>query len=148
MKLLSSTGTRRNTAWGMLLAWMFVLASGVANACLLVSRSTHRDSSPAAPFSATASLSSISAGHAGVVASHNAGLGKSKAACLKACDDGTRSVLKQPSGFHPTEPGMAPFVAVVWTAAAPVVAAPGRVSGRWARAPEPPVRLRYSRLAL
>lgn len=35
MKFLSRTTTSRNAASFMLVAWLFVLASGVANACLL-----------------------------------------------------------------------------------------------------------------
>jgi hypothetical protein len=48
----------------VLLAWLFALASGGANACLLVERLTH--SHPGAPVAAHATT--LSAGHAGAVA--------------------------------------------------------------------------------
>ncbi|KWT91658.1 MULTISPECIES: hypothetical protein [unclassified Variovorax] len=35
MKLFSTIRTKRNTAFFAMLVWLFVLASGIANACLL-----------------------------------------------------------------------------------------------------------------
>ncbi len=47
--------------------------------------------------SATEAASAISAGHGGVIASHDAGSDTSKALCLKVCDDGSQVLLKQPA---------------------------------------------------
>ena len=38
MKLFPNTRAKRNTAFMVLLVWLFALASGVANACLLEAR--------------------------------------------------------------------------------------------------------------
>ena len=41
MPSLPNSRTRRNTACAMLFVWLFALASGVANACLLEPRGVH-----------------------------------------------------------------------------------------------------------
>ncbi|NDP48357.1 MAG: hypothetical protein GZ085_08195 [Sulfuriferula multivorans] len=148
MKPFSNTRAKRNTAFVVLLVWLFALASGVANACLLEARGTHSHGSSVAYSSATEAAFGISAGHAGAIASHDAGSGASKALCLKVCDDRSQSLLKQQSGFDLTDPGRAPFVVLVWIAATPVVSAPSRVDDLQPPAPGPPIRVRFSRLAL
>jgi hypothetical protein len=148
MKPFSNTRAKRNTAFVVVLVWLFALASGVANACLLEARGTHSHGSPVAYSSATEAASGISAGHAGAIASHDAGSDTAKASCLKVCDDRSQSLLKQQSGFDLTDPGQAPFVVLVWTAATPVVSAPKQANIQQPHAPGLPIRTRFSRLAL
>lgn len=141
MKPFSDARAKRNTAFVVLLVWLFVLASGVANACLLEAHGIHSHGSPVAHSSATEAASGISAGH-------NSGSGASKALRLKVCDDHSQSLLKQQSGFDLTDPGRAPFVVPVWIAVAPVVSAPSQMDDLQPPAPGLSIRVRFSRLAL
>jgi hypothetical protein len=148
MKPFSNTRTKRNTALVMLVVWLFALASGVANACLLEARGTHSHDAPVTQSSATEARPEISAGHGGVIASHDAGADASKVSCLKVCDDGSQSLPKQPSSFNVTDPGLALFVTVVWTAAVLDLPAPSGANDLGHAVPTLPVRTRFSRLAL
>ena len=148
MKPFFNSRTKRNTAFAVLLVWLFALASGVANACLLEARGTHSHGAPVTQSSAAEARPEISAGHAGVIASHDVGADASRAVCLKVCDDGSQSLPKQPSSFNVTDPGLALFVTVVWTAAVLDHPAPSRVNDLGHAVPTLPVRTRFSRLAL
>ncbi|MEP6964245.1 MAG: hypothetical protein ABI845_02070, partial [Polaromonas sp.] len=66
MKLLFNRRAKRNTAFMVLLVWLFALASGVANACLLEARQTH--SHIATLSQAAEHPSAIVPGHTGAVA--------------------------------------------------------------------------------
>ena len=131
----------------VLLVWLFALASGVANACLLEAHGTHSHVATAGT-SATAHAPAVLAGHAGAVAGRGNDSDTSKAPCLKVFDDGSHSLPKPHSGVDQTEPGLSPFVAVLWTAATPVVSAPRRMDDLQPPTPGLPFRVRYSRLAL
>lgn len=133
MKLFLNPCAKRSTVFLVLLAWLFALASGVANACLLQAQETHAHSIAAAEFS---------------VASHGDEAPTSTAPCLKVCDEGARSVPKPDLKIAQTDPGPAPLLVVLWTAAAPVVLAPGPMDDMWPAMPGLPLRVRYSRLAL
>lgn len=147
MNFLSSTFAKRNTAFLVLLVWMFALASGVANACLLEARGTHGHLTVAASFE-EAATPRISAGHAGAVADHDDDAHGSKASCLKACDDVAQSLPKQDLTAAQADPGPAPLVSILWTAATPALLPFHLTDPVQPPAPERPVRLRYSRLAL
>ncbi|MDP2818866.1 MAG: hypothetical protein Q8O29_11455 [Polaromonas sp.] len=147
MKLLSSTFAKRNTAFMVLLVWVFALASGVANACLLEARGTHGHPT-ATSHAGSAATPAISAGHAGAVVGHDENPNSSRAPCLKACEDIAQSLPKQDLTAAHTDPGPAPLVSVLWTAATPVVPAFRQLDRVRPLAPERPIRLRYSRLAL
>jgi hypothetical protein len=147
MKPFSNTRAKRNTAFAVLLVWLFALASGVANACLLEVRATHGHGA-ATGTSETAVANGISAGHVGVVAEHDAAPDSSKAPCLKVCDDGSQSVVKQQITFDLSPPGPALLVAFAWAAAIPVASAPRRMDDLQPSTPGLPLRVRYSRLAL
>lgn len=135
----------------MLLVWLFALASGAVNACVLENSVTHAhppiDSSVAvAPVAQSAA---ITAGHLGVVASHEEESSPSKPPCLEACAEGSHSLrTKAPSGLDLTDPGIAPFTVINWIASTSVAATPRRDLD--ARPPPfgPPARLRFSRLVL
>jgi hypothetical protein len=135
----------------MLAVWLFALGSGLAHACLLQQRGTHAHGGAegaAGPDHAVVVL----AGHIGIDAAHDDddGPGASPAgkACQKACDDGAQSVVKLLQGLDPTVGAMAPPVATRWAAVVALAPAP---SARRTAAPPgvgPPLRTRYSRLAL
>ena len=147
MKFFSNTGNQRNTAFAVLLVWLFALASGVANACLLSVPESH----PLATTAALANtvLASVElAGHLKAKAGHDDDSNIAKAPCLRVCDDGSQSLPKAHATVDQTDPGPAPLVAVLWTASAPVVESPRRLDDLQIPIAEPPLRVRYSRLAL
>lgn len=147
MKLFSNICTRRNTAFMVLLVWLFALASGVANACLLEARQTHAHITTASSSEAAAHAFAIVPGHAGAVAD---GLGEthSKAPCLKVCDDGTRSFPKLDSTVAQIDAGPAPVVQVLWGSVPPVDPTLRQMHVEPPATPELPIRLRFSRLAI
>lgn len=150
MKPFSNKRTKRSTAFAALLVWLFALASGVANACLLGAPgipSHARTHAAEAGFETTRAPAAL-AGHAKVADRNDDDSDAPKESCLKVCDDGSKALGKLQTGPDLTDPGMAPLVAVVWNAAAPVASAPSRIDD-----PQPPIvgrpfRVRYSRLAL
>jgi len=146
MNLFSHIRTRRKIAFAMLLVWLFAIASGVANACLL--------ELPDAPFHGAQAghdepnHGAGPVGHGAVSADHDRDSKSSKAPCLKVCDDGSRVVLKHSFGFDHDDPGPAPLVAVLWVVAVP---ATSNLFGRgdlWVPPDGLPFRVRYSRLTL
>ena len=153
MKFFSNTGTQRNTAFAVLLVWLFALASGVANACLLSVPATHSMATTAA-WANTANTAETAqapvelAGHLKAHAGHGDDSNISKAPCLKVCDDGSQSVPKAHVAVDQTDPGPAPLVAILWTASAPAVELPRRLDDLQISTAGPPLRVRYSRLAL
>ncbi len=148
MKPIFSARAKRGTAFAALALWLFAVASGVANACLLEAPGPH--SHDAAETHATAAndpheRSEVqAAAHAG----HDGNLDESKAPCLKVCDDGTHALLNRLPGIDLTDPGQVAFVAVVWTATAPAVSALSRAPAPHPPDRGPPIRIRFSRLAL
>lgn len=147
MKLFSSTRALRNTAFMVLLVWLFALASGVANACLLEARETHVHVGTAGA-SESAYAPTIVPGHAGAVADGADDSSHFKPPCLKVCDDGSRSFPKQESTVDQFDPGPAPVVLVLWSAVAPVVPMLGQIDDVHPVMPGLPIRVRFSRLAL
>ena len=147
MKSLSNTRSKRNAAFVVLLVWLFALASGVANACLLATPEMHSNpATEALPKSAHATAELV--GHVGAIAGHGDDSDNSRVPCLKACDDGSHSLRNAHSGVDQTDPGPAPLVAILWTAVTPVVSAPRRLDDLQLPIVGPPFRVRYSRLAL
>lgn len=147
---LPNTRTRRNTAYVMLFVWLFAMASGVANACLLESPGNHDHGSPLSHPSAAVATLGIANDHAeGLTHDHDGtDTGPTKESCLKACDEGSQSLLKHSSGFDFPDPALAPFVVVAWTDGMDVAPASSRAHDF--RLPErgPPLRVLFSRLAL
>ena len=147
MKLFSNTCAKRNTAYWVLLLWLFALVSGFANACLLEAPESHTHVATAGS-SETARAHAALAHHEGALAGHGNDSDISKAPCLKVCDDGAHSLPTQRSGVDQTDPGMAPAIAVLWTLPALVVPASHRMDELQSPVPGPPFRVRYSRLTL
>lgn len=151
---LPNTNIRRHTACVMLFVWLFALASGVANACLLEPRADHAH---ADAHASQRSQLAPADGAIGVGGHHTESVARldddshsmpSKESCLKACDAGSQSVLKHAASFDQVDPGLAHFVATAWTAQARIAPTTGRAADF--RLPErgPPIRVLLSRLAL
>lgn len=136
MKLLALTTAKRSAASLMLVVWLFVLASGIANACLLETpdHGGHQSSSEGSHNKGPAAAN----GHDSERSS--------KAPCLKACDDGSQA-LQSSDGMDSVEPGSPLLVAVLWTEPTPVPAH----HWRFDRPPsliDAPERIIFSRWAL
>ena len=143
-----STRTRRRTAFAMLLVWAFALISGVANGCVLDAHGRrHHDTHAAHSGVHDVSPVSIDAHSEGNLG-HGDELDAAKEGCLKVCEHGSQSLLKQSSSADLTDPGLAPFVAVAWTVAMLVHSAPCRSNNLQPPSSGPPLRVRLSRLAL
>ena len=148
MKPLFNSRTKRDTAFVVLAVWLFALASGVANACLIQAREMQANGSVPAHSSPARNGQAISAVHVDAIAQHEPGLEASKSQCLKVCDDGSQSLPKQQVGFDLTHPGLAQLLAVVWSTSTPVVSALGLAVFQRPPVPGLPIRVRLSRLAL
>lgn len=146
MKLFSNTRIKRHHVFMVLLVWLFALASGIANACLLEVRETHSHVVAAGSVEA-ARASLILPGHAGAVAD-GVDVSQFSAPCLKVCDDGSRSVPKHDLTVAQADPGPAPRVVVLWTADSPLAAALGQRDDLLLSTQSLPLRVRYARLAL
>ena len=147
---LPTTRTRRNTACAIVFVWLFALASGVANACLLEAHGVRDHGSALWHPSATGTTPGMAGEHAEGFTHDdgNSDTGPAKESCLKACDDGSQTLPKHASSFDLADPGLAPFVAAAWAAEVHVAPALGRA--RDFRLPQraPPIRVLFSRLAL
>ena len=151
---LPTTRTRRNTACAIVFVWLFALASGVANACLLEAHGVRDHGSALWRPSATGTAPGMARDRAEGLThdiTHddgNSDAGPAKESCLKACDDGSQTLPKHASSFDLADPGLAPFVAAAW--AVEVHVAPAPVRARDFRLPQraPPIRVLFSRLAL
>ena len=149
---LPNTRTRRNTACAMLFVWLFALASGVANACLLEPHGVHDHGPPLSHRSASGTTPGIAGDHAQGLAQDDGdsdtGAAPAKESCLKACDEGSQSLLKHAYSFDFADPGLAALVAAAWAAEVHLAPASGRPHDF--RLPErgPPIRVLFSRLAL
>ena len=135
----------------MLFVWLFALASGVANACLLEPHGVHDHGSPLSHLSAATDTTLGMAGDHAEGFTHDDGdsdTGPAKESCQTACDEGSRSLLKRAYSFDLADPGLAPFVATAWAAEVHLSRASGRPHDF--RLPErgPPIRVLFSRLAL
>ena len=146
MKLPSDSRSKRSVAFLVALLWMFALAAGVANACLLEARSTHlyadsiKVAGDAPAFGPTHVLALTAGNHD--QSEH------SKEPCQKFCDDESRLLIKLNHGVDQPDMGPAPLVAVLWTLAEAASLEPLRQDDMHSAVPMVPLRLRYARLAL
>lgn len=134
----------------MLVVWLFTLASGTVNACLLEARVSHSQGTLAVQLPATDAVHGIAQNHAvGTVHDeYDPAAEPAKQSCLKACEEGTLSLLKQPSSLDTPHLVLAHFVSAAWFAERHVSTLFSRANDL--RIPEygPPIRVLYSRLAL
>ena len=133
------TRTLRRTAFAVLLAWLFAVAAGVANACLL--------ETPALGAVAL-KVAVLEPSHPHALAGHAEASDAAKDSCLKSCDGGTQALPKAHAGVDQSDPGPASLFTTLWTPSTQPVLA----SRQWHQLQlpivGPPLRLRYSRLAL
>ena len=147
MKFFADIRTKRNSAFAMLLVWVFALASGVANACFLEAPRHHSTAMKGSAATANQAPAELVA-HQDATAAHHDDADSARQSCLKVCDDGTHSLPKAYSGVDHADPGPATLVTTLWTESTPVVSAPRRVDDLAIPILGPPLRVRYSRLAL
>ena len=145
MKLFPIRDARRKTAFVVLLVWLFALASGVANACLLQERGTH---SQIAAAGSGGPAHAVAAGHAGVAVGHDADPHAAKAPCLKVRSDGGQSLVTQEKVAQ-GESGPPPrAVELLPGAKKHDLLARSSAGDNPAATVGPPIRVRFSRLAL
>ena len=145
MKPFSNTFVKRKAIVMVLLAWLFALASGVANACLFETPTV--PAPVVAAGSGKARVLAVMAGHMGAVADDGHESSAAEAPCLKVCDDSSNALVSQPS-IAQADAGPAPLVRVIWLVAVADRVAPSQTGDPWPSATKLPLRLRYSRLAL
>ena len=131
MTRFSDTRLKRSTIIGMVLVWLFAVSSGIVNACVLEQLGT-----------------AATVGHTEALVGHHETLDASKAPCLKACDDGSQALGKLQTFFDLTDRGPAWPDAMLWSAAMQIASAHRQIERSPAATSEPPLRVRYSRLAL
>ena len=146
MKPFSHQRTKRNTTFVALLVWLFALASGMTNACLLDAPGKHPH--VAAAHSAEPPHTHVIGGHAAAVDDDGDHQDSSRESCLKACDDGANAQVKLQAGADLIDPGLAPFVVILWNATTTVASVSSRYDILQVLIVGPPFRTRYSRLTL
>jgi hypothetical protein len=143
----SNDRAKRNTTFLALLVWLFALASGIANACLLATPGEHSH------IAAHQSSGHIHADRAltdqGVpTGQHDDDTDASRDSCLKACNDGSNALVNWQSGSDLTDPGLAPPFVFAWHEARPVVSELSWFDTLEVPTVGPPFRVLYSRLTL
>ena len=131
MKRFSYVQRKRNTAFMMLLLWLFAVSSGIVNACALEPHGT-----------------AVTVGYAATLVGHDGTLDASMAPCPKVCDDSSQALIKLQAFFDLADSGPALPESMLWAAAMQVVLAHRHTDSSPTATSEPPVRVRYSRLAL
>ena len=150
MKPFFNSRTKRNTAFVVLWVWLFALASGAANACLIQVEEMHDHGARAAHSHSLLAKEghAIPVAHGHAIPDHDSGLEASKSQCLKVCDDGSQSLPKQQLSFDSIPADLMPFFTVAWTTATPVVQARGLIVTQHPPDPGPSIRISLARLAL
>ncbi|MEO7938340.1 MAG: hypothetical protein ABIR55_06930 [Burkholderiaceae bacterium] len=142
--------TKRTTAFVVLWVWLFAMASGAANACLIQDNETNDYGSRVAHSNSSAADTghSISSVHRDAIPDHDSGLETSKTQCLKVCDDESQSLPKQLVGFDLNHADLVPLIAPSGIAATHAVSE--RALAAIHRPPDPglSIRIRLSRFAL
>ena len=147
MKPFQYRRTKRNTAFAMVLVWLFALASGMANACLLESPGTHAHTTKADHIEEAGSLHAL-AGHSANVDDHDDDSDAARESCLKTCDDGSNAPVKLQIGSDLSDPGAAPLIAVAWDSSTRIASKSFSPDDLQPPIVGPPFRVRYARLTL
>ena len=148
MKSFLNSRTKHTTTALVLIAWLFALASGIANACLLegtrgihahaagVEESPHTHAATEPPEQAPD------------IAGNADESSNTRALCLDACDDRTHAQVKQDAS--PDQPHLAPLtvIAIVWLPTQPMASTVRLQRDHHAEPFDVPIRIRYSRLTL
>ena len=98
MKPFSNNHAKRRTARVAAIVWVFALASGLSNACLLEVSGAHTHATKhghaeAAHEAAKSTEDAMADGN------HHDDADSSKEACLKSCDDGSNAPVKLKASF-------------------------------------------------
>jgi hypothetical protein len=135
---------KRRIASVMLVFWLFAPGVGWAHARILKERATHLHPDAAEHTG----MQTIPAGHAVVMDAHEADTSAGKAPCLKVYGDESKSIVKWHASFF-LDVAMVPPTGMHWPATVAALDAPVRIVpvGQSPRT-DPPLRTRYSRLAL
>ena len=128
----------------MLLVWLFAVASGIANACVLKAHGDHAQVATSETLRA-ANAHNAPAGH---TPNADDELDITMAPCLKVCDDSSQALIKLKAFFDLADRGSALTDFMLWAAAIQVASAHRHMDSSASATSEPPVRVRYSRLAL
>ena len=147
MKPFQKHRTKRNTAFAMMLVWLFALASGMANACLLESPGTHAHTAKAGHLEAAGALHAL-AGHSANGDDHDDDPDAARESCLKTCDDGSNAPVKLQIGSDLSDPGAAPLIAIGWGSPTRIASMSFSPDDLQPPIVGPPFRVRYSRLTL
>ena len=148
MKRFLNSRIKHTTTALVLIAWLFALASGIANACLLeeargthshaagIEKSPHTHAATELPEQTTDSEGDTDQSPA------------AKALCLDACDDRTHALPKQDASLD--QPQLAPVtvIAIVWLATQPIESVVRLERDNHVGPFDVPIRVRYSRLTL
>ena len=128
----------------MLLVWLFAVASGIVNACVL---EAHGDDAKVFTSEAleTANAHNAPAGH---TPNADDELDISVAPCLKACDDSSQALIKLKAFVDWADRDPALTDSMLWAAAIQVTSSHRHLDSSVSATSKPPVRVRYSRLAL
>lgn len=144
MTLFANSRIKRRIASVMLGFWLFSLGAAWANACSLQERGTHLHQDAAAH----AGTPTVSVGHVEILDDHRPNSSPGEAACLKACDDGSQSIVKWQASFDRLDLAMVPPTWMAWTPKVAALDAPRIVHFEHPARAGLPLRTRYSRLAL
>lgn len=144
MTLFTNSRIQRRIVSVTLVFWLLALGAAWANACSLQERGTHLHPDTVAH----AGTPTVSAGHVGVLDDHDAESSPGKAACLKACDDGSQSIVKGQAGLDLLELAMVPPTWMAWTPKVIALDASRTTHVKYSARAGQPLRTRYSRLAL
>ena len=140
--------TSHTSATAVLLVWMFVLISGIANACLL-------EAPGAAHAPAMTKFTQHDGGHTSLAghlqteasAADENDVHTSKQPCLKVCDDSSKSLPKKQAAGQ-VDQGSPIIIAVLWSSTEPFrLQYKLPTSGKYAASLRS-LRVLYSRLAL
>lgn len=133
MPSLPNASTRRFTARAMLFVWLFALVSGIANACLLEPHGGDGHATPLSHLTPEDSVKGVTGPHAEehTDADGASDTGPANKSCLKACDEGSQSLLKHASSSDLIDPCLAPFVTTVWATQVRVALELHRVTDFW-----------------
>ena len=148
MKSFLNSRTKHTTTALVLIAWLFALASGIANACLLEgTRGTHAHAAGVEESPHTHAATEPPE-QAPDIAGNADESSNTKALCLDACDDRTHTQVKQDAS--PDQPHLAPLtvIAIIWLATQPMASTVRVQRDNHAEPFDVPIRIRYARLTL
>lgn len=144
MKHLSHASFTRNTAVVVLLLWVFALASGVANACLLEAHDVHPHTDV---MEAVEDIATSEFAHGKTVEIDHK-TDRSKTPCQNFCDEESKLLIKQ--HYSGSQPDLAPvsLIAVLWNSSGTTRLENLRKTDTQPAAYGLALRVRYSRLTL